>query len=499
MISLNLVSNTPGPFGTVSSRLELNDSVNYALQGNPFTRVIAKPSFKKEYERVDETIFLDILGDSYQTVQTNLNTLVQRLERVARLNNGDYNSGLVMEVFISGATLNAANSSFAARIFDYELRLPTESMDYPYTRVLRGVELKITRSPFFDANAYANIPTKNRYNTSISSIPGTFRFDNIETVRYLAAVQFGMRPFSSSIRPTTPEMFVIGTNSPANRVYDLSISGGSSTGPAPIQSSDTTAVGGSFVLMSGVKNDVITLIQGTDGGAANRIYPAEGTSKSALIFGTLACSGTWSVQAGVVLGSTTKSVLSDPLFFEDITNPEVVYLGQIETPGTISGVLTIQAQLYSDVGTLSIDTLTYISNDSNCTQVIKVEPGNTPVNDSAMYFLSPTLGSYGPTSQFVNSDYTDKIVYMNSTGVPIVQTAFKFGQPTDYLIGLGKVGLTYRTCNSFNDSFQSDSMYITVLATDENGGWTMKRASTADYALDGEIIVIPSFPYLPRV
>ena len=95
MINLNLVHNVPGTFTVQSERLALNDGVNFSLMRNPFVRQIAKPTFNKTYDEVEETIVLNVTGETYADVQNNLDLLIEKLERVARFNAGEHNGGLM--------------------------------------------------------------------------------------------------------------------------------------------------------------------------------------------------------------------------------------------------------------------------------------------------------------------------------------------------------------------------------------------------------------------
>lgn len=664
MININLVHNVPGTFTVQSERLALNDGTNFSLLRNPFVRQIAKPTFNKTYDEVEETIVLNITGSTYAAVQNNLDLLVEKLERVARFNAGEHNGGLMMEVLISGTSTITADSAYTARIMDYELTLPEDEMQYRNLRVIKGVELKIKRGPFYDAYAYANIPTSNVYTGTTAEVPGIVTFSGILPVKNSSAVQLKVGDFSQGIKTAMPEMFYIATNSSANAIYDMigtrvnevtnpSFETGTTgwsalpLGSATIAQSNDWAQNGTYslkitpagsifdgaytsitALTSGIaytgsvyglfasgvdytltmvynpgmpdvdfitktftgtgqsqrenvtidtkattyelrvatsttsttpfyidsvlveKGDVLrgyfdggspfctwdgtanasksrsaqsgftdvynasaigdsyvsvtvsggttaTIIQNKSGSGAENNYPYENAAKSAMVFATITVSGTASLKAGIVLEENDKKFLTGPAFFSDITQPQVVYIGQLETLGTLNGVVCLDVTAYNDTAVVNVDTLTFVANDSMYTQVFKVLPSTPPTTTSAMYVIDPVLGAYGPTSQFLNTDFKSKVVY--ATTSDSLKTTFQFGSALDFLPVVGTDCITYKTETSFNDAVVNDNMYLVILATGDDGNWTLLKDDDSSYDMTASVAVIPAYPYLPRI
>jgi hypothetical protein len=664
MIHVNLVHNIPGTFTVQSERLYLNDGVNFSLNRNPFTRQIARPTFNKTYDSVEETIVLNITGDSYAAVQNNMDLLVEKLERVARFNAGEHNGGLMLEVLLSGTSNIQANKAYAARILDYTLTLPEDEMQYRNLRVIKDVQLMIKRGPFYDAYAYANIPTSNVYTGSTLEVPGIITFSGILPVKNSSSVQLKVGDFSSGIKASMPEVFYVSTNSSANAIYDLVASrenlcinpsfevnttgwnaptfgastlsqstdwdqtgsyslkitpvapyfrdgaitlitgltpgleytgslygkfesgvtyftewlydagpsshlvtesfvgtgasqrvsltltaqqsaysfgivkGASGTAPFYIDSVlvergntvrgymdgdqpfcswvgtahysksqslqtnftdvvDATAVGASYASVTVSGGQTVTLVQNKSVSSVENNYPDENAAKSAMVFATITVSGTASLKAGIVLEENDKRFLTSPSFFSDITVPEVVYVGQIETLGVLDGVVCLEVTAYNEPAVVNIDTLTFVANDSMYTQVFKVLPSTPPTTTSSLFVIDPVLGAYGPTSQFLNTDFRPKVIYGRDSDS--LKTTFQFGSALDFLPVVGADCLTYKTETSFNDATVNDNMYLIVLATGGNGDWTLRTDAGGAYALDAEAAVIPAYPYLPRL
>ncbi len=666
MINVNLVHNVPGTYTVQSERLYLNDGVNFTLARNPFTRVIARPTFNKTYDNVEETIVLNITGTNYAAVQNNLDSLVEKLERVARFNAGEHNGGLMLEVLLSGTSNIQPNLAYAARIMDYTLTLPEDDLQYRNLRVIKNVQLMIKRGPFYDAYAYSDIPTANVYTGTTATVPGIITFSGILPVKNSSAVQLKVGDFSSGIKANMPEMFYISTNSSANAIYDLISSRenmcknpsfetnttswstpslGSSTfarstdwaeygsyslkiTPAPgfrdgatyanipltagfkytasmtgiftsgvtyaltwlydggspniqfnevqftgtgleqtpsltitanytqsyevsilqyggvstaafyvdgvlIEKADkrrayidgdqpfctwsgtahasvsysnqtaftdvynVTALGESYASATISGGQTITLIQNKSVSGSENQYPFENASKSAMVFATLTVSGTASVKAGIILEGNSKKFLTSPTFVTDVDVPQVVYLGQIETLGTLNGVVCMEATAYNGAAVLSVDTLTFVANDSMYTQVFKVLPSNPPATTAAMYVIDPVLGAYGPTSQFLNTDFRSKVVYALESDS--LKTTFQFGSALDFLPVVGTDCLTYKSETSFNDATVNDDMYLIVLATGDDGNWTLRTTASGAYGLEANAAIMPAYPYLPRL
>jgi hypothetical protein len=492
MINLNLVHNVPGTFTVQSERLALNDGVNFSLMRNPFVRQIAKPTFNKTYDEVEETIVLNVTGETYADVQNNLDLLIEKLERVARFNAGEHNGGLMLEVLISGTSTITANSAYTARIMDYELTLPEDEMQYRNLRVIKGVQLMIKRGPFYDAYAYANIPNSNVYTGTTAKVPGIITFSGILPIKNSSAVQLKIGDFSQGIKTAMPEIFYVATNSSANAIYDLT---GSGTGITTI--SGATARGGSYVQLTISGGTTVPLTQDTTLASGEYLYPYDSDAKSTMVFATLTVSGTAAIKAGIELQENNKRFLTSPTFVTDITNPQVVYLGQLETLGTLNGVVCLEATAYNDAAVVSVDTLTFVANDSMYTQVFKVLPSTPPTTTSAMFAVDPVLGAYGPTSQFLNTDFRSKVVYSDAS--QSLKLGFQFGSALDFLPVVGTDCISYKTETSFNDATVNNNMYLIVLATGDDGNWTLQKDAGGDYDMSADIAVIPAYPYLPRI
>ena len=492
MINVNLVHNVPGTYTVQSERLYLNDGVNFTLARNPFTRVIARPTFNKTYDNVEETIVLNITGTNYAAVQNNLDSLVEKLERVARFNAGEHNGGLMLEVLLSGTSNIQPNLAYAARIMDYTLTLPEDDLQYRNLRVIKNVQLMIKRGSFYDAYAYSDIPTANVYTGTTAEVPGIITFSGILPVKNSSAVQLKVGDFSSGIKANMPEIFYISTNSTANAIYDLT---GSGTGVATI--SGATARGSSYVQLTISGGATVPFTQDTTLASGSYLYPYGSEAKSAMVFATVTVSGTASIKAGIELMENNKRFLTSPTFISDIDKPQVVYLGQIETLGTLNGVVCLEATAFNEAAVVSLDTLTFVANDSMYTQVFKVLPSTPPTTTAAMYVIDPVLGAYGPTSQFLNTDFRSKVVY--ATDSDSLKTTFQFGSALDFLPVVGTDCLTYKSETSFNDATVNNNMYLIALATGDDGNWTLRTTAGGAYGLEANAAIIPAYPYLPRL
>jgi hypothetical protein len=216
-----------------------------------------------------------------------------------------------------------------------------------------------------------------------------------------------------------------------------------------------------------------------------------------MVFATLTVSGTAAIKAGIELEENSKRFLTSPTFVTDITNPQVVYLGQLETLGTLNGVVCLEATAYNGAAVVSVDTLTFVANDSMYTQVFKVLPSTPPTTTSAMFVVDPVLGAYGPTSQFLNTDFRSKVVYSDAS--QSLKLGFQFGSALDFLPVVGTDCISYKTETSFNDATVNNNMYLIVLATGDDGNWTLQKDAGGDYDMSADIAVIPAYPYLPRI
>jgi len=516
------------------TRLWLNDGVNYELVKNPFRRVISTRDTHTTFEPVTETIVLNIRGNTYQQVQTNIDALVQRIDRVNRWKTGEMSTGLVLECLISGAMAIEEHKAFAARIHDIELRLPEMDLNFALYKGLPNVEVEITRGEWYDFYRYQRLLTSGEgriIGSGITNLPINNYIVSGEYISpYQSEVFLSLNDFRNSTLPSFENAYVLAANdivhtSAAN--FSVPLSG--FLVPTLATVSDITS-------FSGYRQFILPAQHTTYGVRSNSLIAGTLSSRFE-VFATISGTGEFLLTPTITSETGTtdaRTMFGEETYYKGIGKPEVIYLGSVEIPASpSSSVLSFPSSIgnfpgilcsrLSSTGNFGIDLFYHVSADRKPTIAKLSLQSSSNASARSLYFLNPALANAGlPTitggilslPPFVFPIYgTYHSIVANGGNLSIEITppnaVFNLGSDNIRFSTLQVVGDTRITMKKKASWVYEDAVIMSVVPSSQNFAtaligtnkdrWTLMNEAGNKATISGIIGVIPTYPYLPRI
>lgn len=454
--------------------IDLNDNQRYVLK----TWKRGTNEYKNGlYANTDEVFTVDIIGNNYQTVQTNLRKL-KTIEAIsndrAHRNIAPYNLYILPSGYTSIYTDGSyapPNESFYARVYRVKVQLPDNEYLFSEYKAILGVELTITRGPYI---VVTSVSTNSISNATPLLLTGTV----FPTAGSENAAAYQPSYYRSTLAPVsngwqntlTPSGILLFNDA---RTSLINAAGG--TGFTTV--TNTTALNTNVIRKT---TDFFS------GQVVNYPYNSAGFSVSSLnaykvsVYGTVLASGAaFRVRSFLDVGNS-DIYYSEPVTIQATTGPQAVYLGSISASYRFDSQasLSIEAtNIATTSGNLYIDALVLAEDYGNLRAIYlypQTTSGISRLDAGLALYSSPALSTEG--TNLDGQDFT--LRFATSSPYSNFPNPRYYGHP-----------LTVT---------ESSARYVCALFTKGND-WSYTTSGGATKTLSLSSNLFPTYGYMPRL